>query len=245
MILVGNDPASAIYVRRKEMFCEKTGIGSKVLTLPSDIPEIKLLSLINDLNKEKNITAIIVQLPLPKHINKNKIIESIDPKKDADCLHPLNFGRFMQSGEKYSRIVPATPLGIIKLLEDYKIPIAGKNAVVVGRSNIVGKPMAYFLLNRGATVTICHSQTKNLSHFTHKADILVVAAGKKNLIKASMVKRGATVIDVGINRVGKKIFGDVDFGSVSKKASYITPVPGGVGPMTIAMLLKNTVELSK
>ncbi|OGI25450.1 MAG: bifunctional methylenetetrahydrofolate dehydrogenase/methenyltetrahydrofolate cyclohydrolase [Candidatus Moranbacteria bacterium RBG_13_45_13] len=245
MVLVGNDPASTIYVRRKGIFCEKAGIGSKTILLPEKTSEKKLLSLINKLNKDKGITAIMVQLPLPKHIDKNKIIEAIDPRKDADCLHPLNFGKFMQNREGYSVVAPATPLGIIKLLEEYKIPLAGKNAVVVGRSNIVGKPVAQMLLERDATVTVCHSQTKNLKSYTQKADILVVAVGKKNIIKANMVKRGAVVIDVGVNRAGKKLFGDVDFQNVSKKAAYISPVPGGVGPITIAMLLWNTVRLTK
>lgn len=246
MVLVGDDPASAIYVRRKGVFCEKAGIGSKTIILPAKASEKKLLGLIDKLNKDKKVSAIMVQLPLPKHIDKNKIIEAIDPKKDADCLHPLNFGRFAQEGEEYSVVAPATPLGIIKMLEEYKIPIAGKNAVVVGRSNIVGKPMAQFLLNRGATITVCHRQTKNLKSYTQKADILVVAVGKMNLIKADMVKKGVAVIDVGVNRAeNKKIHGDVDFESVSKKSAYITPVPGGVGPMTIAMLLWNTVKLAK
>ena len=246
MVLVGDDPASAIYVRRKAVFCEQAGIGSKIFTLPAKTSEKKLLDIIGTLNRNKNISAIMVQLPLPKHIDKKKIIESVDPQKDADCLHPLNFGRFAQEGEGYSIAAPATPLGIIKLLEEYKIPIAGKNAVVVGRSNIVGKPMAQFLLNRDATVTICHHHTKNLRSYTQKADILVIAVGKMNLIKADMVKKGVIVIDVGVNRAeNKKIHGDVDFASVSKKASHITPVPGGVGPMTIVMLLWNTVKLSE
>ncbi|MFH0929980.1 MAG: tetrahydrofolate dehydrogenase/cyclohydrolase catalytic domain-containing protein [Candidatus Moraniibacteriota bacterium] len=245
MVLVGDDPASAIYVRRKGIFCEKAGIGSQTLIFPAKISEAKLLSVVGKLNKDKNVSAIMVQLPLPKHIDKKKIIESIDPRKDADCLHPLNFGKFAQEGEQYSVVAPATPLGIVKLLEEYKIKIEGKNAVVVGRSNIVGKPMAQFLLNRNATVTICHHHTKNLKSYTQKADILVVAVGKPKFIKASMVKRGVVVIDVGVNRVGKKLFGDVDFASVSKKASFITPIPGGVGPVTIAMLLWNTVKLAK
>ncbi|OGI26784.1 MAG: bifunctional methylenetetrahydrofolate dehydrogenase/methenyltetrahydrofolate cyclohydrolase [Candidatus Moranbacteria bacterium RIFOXYB1_FULL_43_19] len=245
MVLVGSDPASSIYVRRKGIFCEEAGIISKTLRLPADTSEKKLLAIINKLNKDKNVSAIMVQLPLPKHINKTKIIESIDPKKDADCLHPENFGKFVQANEEYSIVAPATPFGIVRLLEEYKVKIEGKHAIVVGRSNIVGKPVAQLLLNRGATVTVCHRHTKNLAAFTRQADILVVAAGKRNLIRANMVKRGAIVIDVGVNHVGKKIFGDVDFGSVSKKASYITPVPGGVGPVTIAMLLWNTVRLAK
>ncbi|MDI6778146.1 MAG: bifunctional 5,10-methylenetetrahydrofolate dehydrogenase/5,10-methenyltetrahydrofolate cyclohydrolase [Patescibacteria group bacterium] len=245
MILVGNDPASAIYVRRKYVFCEEAGIRSNTIKLPSNTSEKKLLVIIDKLNKDKSVSAIMVQLPLPRHINKIKIIESIDPKKDADCLHPENYGKFAQVDESYSVVAPATPFGIVKLLEEYKIKIEGKHAVVVGRSNIVGKPAAQLLLNRGATVTVCHRHTKNLAAFTRQADILVVAVGKRNLIKASMVKRGTVVVDVGVNRVGKNIFGDVNFPSVSKKASYITPVPGGVGPITIAMLLWNMVRLAK
>ncbi|MDD5489186.1 MAG: bifunctional 5,10-methylenetetrahydrofolate dehydrogenase/5,10-methenyltetrahydrofolate cyclohydrolase [Candidatus Moranbacteria bacterium] len=245
MVLVGDDPASSIYVRRKGFFCAETGIVSKTLKLPADVSEKKLLKVISQLNKDKNISAIMVQLPLPKHINKIKIIEAIDPGKDADCLHPENYGKFAQVDESYSVVAPATPFGIVRLLEEYKIKIEGKHAVVVGRSNIVGKPAAQLLLNRGATVTVCHRHTKNLPAFTRQADILVVAVGKKNLIKAEMVKKGAVVVDVGVNRVGKKIFGDVDFDNVSKKASFITPVPGGVGPTTIATLLWNTVQLAR
>ena len=267
MVLIGDDPASKIYVDRKKVFCEKAGIGSQIFALSEKTSEKQVIDIIGSLNRNKNISAIMVQLPLPKHIDKNKVTENIDPKKDADCLHPLNFGRFMQVGENYSVVAPATPLGIIKLLEEYKIPIAGKYAVVVGRSNIVGKPIAQILLNRDATVTICHSRTKNLKSYTQKADILVVAAGKSNLIKADMVKKGVVVVDVGMNRAEdntransknekilsmtrkKKIsigvFGDVDFKSVSKKASFITPVPGGVGPMTIAMLLREYGEVGR
>ena len=245
MVLVGNDPASKIYVVRKKILCEKAGIGSQIFTFPEKTSEKKILDLIGSLNKSQNISAIMVQLPLPKHIDKNRVIEAIDPRKDADCLHPLNFGRFAQEGEKYSVVAPATPLGIVKMLEEYRVKIEGKNAVIVGRSNIVGKPMAQMLLNRDATVTICHRHTKNLKSYTQKADILVVAVGKINLIKADMVQKGVIVVDVGVNRDGKKIYGDVDFKSVSKKASFITPVPGGVGPMTIAMLLWNTVRLAK
>jgi methylenetetrahydrofolate dehydrogenase (NADP+)/methenyltetrahydrofolate cyclohydrolase len=245
MILVGNDPASKIYVGRKKILCEKAGIGSQIFTFPEKTSEKKILDLIGSLNKSQNITAIMVQLPLPKHIDRNKVIEAINPQKDADCLHPLNFGRFVQEGEKYSVVAPATPLGIIKMLEEYKVKIEGKNAVIVGRSNIVGKPMAQFLLNRNATVTVCHRHTKNLKSYTQKADILVVAVGKMNLITADMVQKGVVVVDVGVNRDGKKIYGDVDFKSVSKKTAFITPVPGGVGPMTIAMLLWNTVRLTE
>ena len=246
MVLVGDDPASKIYVGRKKIFCEKAGIGSQIFVLPEKTSEKKVLDLVGSLNRSQNISAIMVQLPLPKHIDKNKIIEAIDPRKDADCLHPLNFGKFAQEGEKYSVVAPATPLGIIKLLEEYKVKIEGKNAVIVGRSNIVGKPVAQMLLNRNATVTICHHHTKNLKSYTQKADILVVAVGKMHLITADMVQRGVVVVDVGMNRgENKRVFGDVDFKSVSKKASFITPVPGGVGPMTIAMLLWNTVKLAE
>ena len=166
MVLVGNDPASKIYVGRKKIFCEKAGIGSQIFTLPEKTSEKKILEIIDGLNNSQNISAIMVQLPLPKHIDKNKVIEAIDPKKDVDCLHPLNFGKFAQEGEKYSVVAPATPLGIIKLLEEYKVKIEGKNAVVVGRSNIVGKPVAQMLFNRNATVTICHSHTKNVNSYT-------------------------------------------------------------------------------
>lgn len=251
MVLVGNDLASSIYVRRKEVFCAKAGIKSKTLKFSEKISEKKLLGVIKELNKDKKISAIMVQLPLPKHIDKTKILEALDPQKDADCLHPENYGKFVQTGENHSVVAPATPFGIMKLLEEYKIKIEGKHAVVVGRSNIVGKPIAQFLLNYGATVTICHRHTKDLSAFTRQADILVVAVGKRNLIRADMVKKGSVVIDVGVNRkenrrgLASTISGDVDFASVSKKASYITPVPGGVGPVTIAMLLWNTVQLAK
>jgi methylenetetrahydrofolate dehydrogenase (NADP+) / methenyltetrahydrofolate cyclohydrolase len=245
MILIGEDLASSIYVRRKKVFCEETGIISKIMKLSAETSEKELLALIGKLNMDRNIAAIMIQLPLPKHINKTRAIEAIDPKKDADCLHPSNYGKFAQVGKKYSVVAPATPFGIVRLLEKYKIKIEGQHAVVVGRSNIVGKPAGQLLLNRGATVTICHRHTKNLAAFTRQADILVVAVGKRNLIRGNMVKKGAVVIDVGINRFGKKIFGDVDFPVVSKKASYITPVPGGVGPTTIAILLWNTVQLAK
>jgi methylenetetrahydrofolate dehydrogenase (NADP+) / methenyltetrahydrofolate cyclohydrolase len=245
MILVGEDPASSIYVRRKKVFCEEAGIISKIVKLPAKTSEKKILALIDRLNKDKNITAIMVQLPLSLHVSKRKVIESIDPKKDADCLHPENYGKFAQVDEKYSIVAPATPFGIVRLLEKYKIKIEGRHAVVVGRSNIVGKPAAQLLLNRGATITVCHRHTKNLAAYTRQADILVVAVGKRNLIRENMVKKGVVVIDVGINRFGKKIFGDVDFPAVSKKASFITPVPGGVGPITIAILLWNTVQLAR
>jgi len=245
IVLVGDNPASEIYVSSKEKTFKEVEGYCERHNLDKDVSEMDLLNLVTKLNNNPKVHGILVQLPLPKGFDTEKIITAIDPKKDADCLHPENFGKFVQANEEYSIVAPATPFGIVRLLEEYKVKIEGKHAIVVGRSNIVGKPVAQLLLNRGATVTVCHRHTKNLAAFTRQADILVVAAGKRNLIRANMVKRGAIVIDVGVNHVGKKIFGDVDFGSVSKKASYITPVPGGVGPVTIAMLLWNTVRLAK
>lgn len=246
MVLVGKDSASKIYVKNKKTACEKVEIISKEIVLPKNISENRLLNEIEKLNQNKNITGIIVQLPLPRRIDKYKILESIDPKKDADCLNHRNFGRFLQVGEKKSVVIPATAIGIIKLLEEYQTHFSGKYAVVVGYSDIVGKPFTELLLERGATVTVCHDKTKNLGKYTSQADILAVATGIRGLLKGNMVKKGAVVVDAGIHRdKNKKIHGDVDFKSVSKKASYITPVPGGVGPMTIAMLLWNTVRLAK
>jgi len=246
MVLVGNDPASKVYVKNKKSACERVGIISKEIMLEENISQNKLIGEIEKLNRDKNITGIIVQLPLPKRIDRYKILESIDPKKDADCLHHRNFGRFLQVGEKKSVVIPATAIGAIRLLEEYKIPFSGKYAVVVGYSDIVGKPLTEMLLDRGATVTVCHDKTRNLGKYTSQADILAVATGVRGLIKESMVKKGAVVIDAGIHRdKNKKIYGDADFISVSKKASYITPVPGGIGPMTVAMLLWNTVRLAE
>ena len=246
MVLVGDDPASKIYVRNKKLACEKVGIVSREIFLPENISEDKLKGEIEKLNRNKQITGIIVQLPLPKKIDRYRILESIDPEKDADCLNHHNFGRFLQVGEKKSVVIPATAIGIIKLFEEYKISLSGKYAVVVGYSDIVGKPLAEMLLGRGATVTVCHDKTKDLARYTSNADILVVATGVKGLIKGNMAKKGAVIVDAGIHRdKNKKIYGDVDFQAVSKYASYITPVPGGVGPMTVAMLLWNTARLSK
>lgn len=246
MALVGDDPASKVYVRNKKLACQEVGIISKEIFLPENISENKLICEIQKLNQNKKITGIIVQLPLPKKIDKYKILESIDPEKDADCLNHHNFGKFLQVGEKKSVVIPATAIGIIKLFEEYKIPLSGKYAVVVGYSDIVGKPLTEMLLDRGATVTVCHDKTKNLGKYTSQADILAVATGVRGLIKNGMVKKGAVVVDAGIHRdKNKKICGDVDFRAVSKKASFATPVPGGVGPMTVAMLLWNTVRLSQ
>jgi methylenetetrahydrofolate dehydrogenase (NADP+)/methenyltetrahydrofolate cyclohydrolase len=245
VILVGNDPASLTYVRNKTKECLEVGISPKDYHLPEDTPEEKLLELIGNLNKDDDIDGILVQLPLPKHINTNKILNAISPYKDVDGFHPENVGKLM-IGTPF--VEPCTPKGVIRLLEHYGISVEGKRAVVLGRSNIVGKPMAIMLLHRNATVTICHSKTKDLSEITKQADILVSAIGIPNFVKADMIKKDAVVIDVGINKVeenGKsKLVGDVDFENVKEVASYITPVPGGVGPMTRAMLLENTVNLA-
>lgn len=242
IILVGNNPASEIYVRNKIKAANYCGICANLIRKKENIKEEELIELINTLNEETTCHGIIVQLPLPKHIDEQKIIDAISYKKDVDGFGIVNKGRLFSG---LNSIESATPHGIIKLLDAYNIEIAGKNAVVVGRSNIVGKPMALLLLNRNATVTICHSQTKNLSDITKTADILVVAIGKPKFITANMVKKDAVVIDVGTNRVGEKLYGDVDFDEVSKIASYISPVPGGVGPLTIASLLENTVKAYK
>ena len=243
VILVGENPASQIYVRNKKKTAEKLGINSLSIEYPADISENELLSKIQELNNDKNITAILVQLPLPEHINKNKIIDAILPQKDVDGLTPYNLGKLFSGEEPY--VYPCTPKGILLLLDEYNIELDGKNVVVVGRSNLVGKPVAKMLLKRNATVTMCHSHTKNLSEITKTADIVVSAVGK-NVIGEKMLKSNCVVIDVGIFRdENGKISGDVDFENVSKISAYISPVPGGVGPMTIASLMLNTVELAK
>ncbi|MBI2549745.1 bifunctional methylenetetrahydrofolate dehydrogenase/methenyltetrahydrofolate cyclohydrolase FolD [Candidatus Woesearchaeota archaeon] len=241
-ILVGENPASKVYVDIKRKTCDEVGIYSELYKLPEETTEKELLQLIGRLNKSEKIHGILVQLPLPRRINEEKVLEAIALEKDVDGFSLVNVGR-LASGREAA--VPCTPKGVIRLLEEYGIDLAWKNAVVIGRSNIVGKPTALLLLNRNATVTICHSKTADLPHYTKKADILVAAAGKPKLVKADMVKEGAVVIDVGINRVEGKLVGDVDFASVKEKASYITPVPGGVGPMTVAMLIENTLERYK
>ena len=243
VILVGEDPASQTYVNSKEKSCHTAGIASIVKRLPASTSEAELLSLINTLNLDTTVDGILVQLPVPKHIDSTKIIEAIDPRKDVDGFHPFNVGRLMAGLDGF---VPCTPYGVMKLLEEYKIEVRGLNACVIGASNIVGKPMMNLLLNASATVEICRSSTRNLKEHTLKADLIVVGVGKPNLLTEDMVCEGAIVIDVGINRNAEgKIVGDVDFANVSKKCSYITPVPGGVGPMTIAMLLTNTVKSAK
>lgn len=239
IVMIGKNPASSIYVGGKEKACNEIGILCRRINLSESVSEIDLLDAINKLNSDSKVHGILVQLPLPKHIDEKMIINSILPDKDVDGFSPIHVG-FLAAGEP--RFVPATALGCIKLIESTGVPIAGKNAVVVGRSNIVGKPVALMLLERNATVTICHSKTKNIGDYVKNADILVVAVGKPGVIKGRMVKKGAVVIDVGINRLpGGAIAGDVDFDSVSKVAGWITPVPGGVGPMTIACLMENVL----
>lgn len=243
VILVGDDPASQIYVKNKKKTAENLGINSIVINYPSNISENILLDKIQELNNDNKITAILVQLPLPKHIDKFKIIDAIAPEKDVDGLTPYNSGKLFSGEEPY--VYPCTPKGILLLLDEYNIELAGKHVVVIGRSNLVGKPVAQMLLNRNATVTMCHSHTKNLSDITKTADIVVSAVGK-NIIGEKMLKSDCVVVDVGIFKdINGKICGDVDFASASKIAAYISPVPGGVGPMTIASLMLNTVELAE
>ncbi|MFW5981910.1 MAG: bifunctional methylenetetrahydrofolate dehydrogenase/methenyltetrahydrofolate cyclohydrolase FolD [Halanaerobiaceae bacterium] len=242
VVLVGDDPASETYVKFKERAANEIGIKSRVLKRSADITQEELIQLIKDLNQDKEVDGILVQLPLPNHINEEIIIETIDPGKDVDGFHPINTGRLFSGQTENIYFEACTPKGIIELLERKNIDIEGKKAVIVGRSNIVGKPIAHLLLERNATVTICHSRTKDLAKETLSADILIAAVGKAEFISGDMVKEGAVIIDVGINRVNGKLLGDVDFDSASKKASYITPVPGGVGPMTIAMLMENTLK---
>lgn len=241
-VIVGDDPAARAYVNMKEKVAKKLGIDSTVHQLPEDVEEKELLNLITDLNNDYRVDGILIQLPLPDHIDQNKVIETIEPTKDVDGFHPLNTGRLFSNIEHGVRMVPCTPLGSLELIKSTGIDIKGKKAVIVGHSNIVGKPMAHLLMDQFATVTVCHIYTEDLAAETREADILISAAGKPNLITADMVKEGAVVIDIGINKVDDEIVGDVDFEAVKEKAGYITPVPGGAGPMTIAMLMKNTVR---
>ncbi|MFA6989645.1 MAG: bifunctional 5,10-methylenetetrahydrofolate dehydrogenase/5,10-methenyltetrahydrofolate cyclohydrolase [Candidatus Gastranaerophilaceae bacterium] len=242
VIAVGNDPASEVYVKRKDEDAKQAGINSFIIKMPESISQIQLELKIDEFNNEKNINAILVQFPLPKHINTFDIIQRIRPDKDVDGLHPLNVGKLQTGLEPYA--IACTPLGIITLLEAYNIKVEGKHVVIVGRSNLVGKPLASLMLQKNATVTICHSKTQNIQNITSTADILVSAIGQPGLIKADWIKEGAVVIDVGINRNDEgKLCGDVDFEEVKAKASYITPVPGGVGLMTRAMLVFNTLNL--
>lgn len=243
VVLVGNDPASKVYVRNKKLACDKVGIISKEILFDENISQNELVSAIKDLNNDNKINGILVQLPLPRHLDEKEIIRSIDPMKDVDAFHPVNVGKIMIGEYDF---LPCTPAGIVDLIDSTGVDICGKNCVVVGRSNIVGKPMAMLLTNRSGTVTVCHSKTNKLIEFTKKADILVAAVGVANFINAGMVKPGAVVIDVGINRMQDgRLCGDVDFASVERVAGYITPVPGGVGPMTIAKLMENTLRAAE
>lgn len=248
VVLVGEDPASAVYVRNKNKACEKAGIVSETIRLPEDTSEEDLLNLIEQLNTDPQYHGILVQLPLPDHINETKVIEIINPLKDVDCFHPANVGKLI-SGQPY--VLPCTPAGILRLLQANDISTEGKHVVIIGRSNIVGKPLANLLIQKSSqansTVTVVHSRTKNIAHYTRQADILIAAMGKANFVTEDMIKENVVIIDVGINRIsadnekGYILAGDVDFNNVLPKVSKITPVPGGVGPMTIAMLLKNTL----
>ena len=243
VILVGNDPASQVYVGMKAKACKESGIYSVVHEFPETISQKELLETIQMINKNPNIHGLLIQLPLPKHIDTTKVLEAVDPSKDVDGFHPYNVGRLVAGLDSFA---PCTPLGVMEMFKEYNIDVKGLDACVVGASNIVGKPMQALLLNEFATVDICHIYTKNLADHTKRADIVIVGVGKINLITADMIKDGAIVVDIGINKNEEgKLVGDVDFENVSKKASYITPVPGGVGPMTIAMLLKNTIKAVK
>lgn len=242
VIIVGDNPASQIYVSSKEKACKKAGIESKTIALPGNASQKELINEIVKANKDKSINGILIQLPLPSHMNAKEVIDAIDPEKDVDGLHVVNQGKLLLDEKG---IVPCTPKGIMTLLDEYHVDLAGKNAVVIGRSMLVGKPIALLLLQRNATVTIAHSKTKNLKELCLNSDIIVAAVGKPKMITADMVKEGAVIIDVGINRLQDTIVGDVDFYNVSKIAYRITPVPGGVGPMTIASLLQNVVECYK
>ena len=243
VILVGDDPASRVYVRNKKLACEYTGINSFEYYLPAETTENELIKLIEKLNHDNKVSGILCQLPVPEHINEDAVINAIDPKKDVDAFHPVNVGKIMTGNYDF---VPCTPAGVMELINESGIDVSGKECVVVGRSNIVGKPMAMLLLHKHGTVTICHSRTKELAKKTRNADILVAAVGIPEFIKGDMIKPGAVVIDVGINRIApKKLVGDVEFDAAKEIAGAITPVPGGVGPMTIAMLMKNTIKAAE
>jgi methylenetetrahydrofolate dehydrogenase (NADP+)/methenyltetrahydrofolate cyclohydrolase len=246
-VLVGEDPASQVYVRMKEKACGEIGIMSRGLRPPADIPQDELIAQLEELNRDPAIHGILVQLPLPKHLNTAEVLGHVSPEKDVDGFHPLNLGKLLSAKywDELPKFVPCTPAGVIKLIDSTGVEIEGKQAVVVGRSIIVGKPVAMLLLARQATVTMCHSRTRDLGAVTREADILVVAAGVPRLIKGEMIKPGAVVIDVGVNRLEEGLVGDVDFEQAKEVAGYLTPVPGGVGPMTITMLLANTVRAAR
>ena len=242
VIMVGEDPASAVYVRNKERAAAKLGMNGNVIRLPEETSEEELIALVEKLNQDETVHGILVQLPLPKAINEKNVLNAINPEKDVDGFHPINAGKLLIGEKTY---IPCTPKGVIRLLKTTGVDLNGKNAVVIGRSNIVGKPMALLLLRENCTVTIAHSRTRNLAEITKNADILVAAVGKPNFVSGDMVKEGAIVIDVGINRVEDKLIGDVNYAEAAEKASFITPVPGGVGAMTIAMLMENAVEAAE
>ncbi|MFB1341312.1 bifunctional methylenetetrahydrofolate dehydrogenase/methenyltetrahydrofolate cyclohydrolase FolD [Helicobacter pylori] len=239
VILVGKDPASITYVNMKIKACQRVGMDFDLKTLQEDITEAELLSLIKDYNTDQNISGVLVQLPLPRHIDTKMILEAIDPNKDVDGFHPLNIGKLCTQKESF---LPATPMGVMRLLEHYHIGIKGKDVAIIGASNIIGKPLSMLMLNAGASVSVCHILTKDISFYTQNADIVCVGVGKPDLIKASMLKKGAVVVDIGINHLNDgRIVGDVDFNNAQKVAGFITPVPKGVGPMTIVSLLENTL----
>jgi len=239
VVIVGDDPASRVYVNNKKKACEEVGFTSYEYALPAETTEAELLALVDKLNKDDKVNGILVQLPVPKHINETAVINAISPDKDVDAFHPVNVGKIMIGDYAF---LPCTPAGVMELIDSTGVEIAGKSCVVIGRSNIVGKPMSMLLLHRSGTVTICHSKTKNLKEICANADILVAAVGRPNFVTGDMIKEGAVVIDVGINRLENgKLCGDVNYEEAEKKAAFITPVPGGVGPMTIAMLMKNTL----
>ncbi len=239
VILVGKDPASITYVNMKIKACERVGMDFDLKTLQENITEAELLSLIKDYNTDQNISGVLVQLPLPRHIDTKMILEAIDPSKDVDGFHPLNIGKLCTQKESF---LPATPMGVIRLLKHYHIGIKGKDVAIIGASNIIGKPLSMLMLNAGASVSVCHILTKDISFYTQNADIVCVGVGKPDLIKASMLKKGAVVVDIGINHLNDgRIVGDVDFNNAQKVAGFITPVPKGVGPMTIVSLLENTL----
>ena len=243
MVLVGNDPASRVYVNNKKKACEEIGVYSEEYTMPEETTQEQLLELVETLNNSDKVHGILVQLPLPKHLDEKAVINAINPKKDVDAFHPVNVGKIMIGDFDF---VPCTPAGVMELIYESGIEVSGKECVVIGRSNIVGKPQAMLLLHKNGTVTVCHSKTKDLKEVTRRADILVAAVGRAKFVTSDMVKEGAVVIDVGMNRdENGKLCGDVDFEAVKEVAGAITPVPGGVGPMTIAMLMKNTVKAAQ
>lgn len=245
IFLVGNDPASQVYVQKKQEFCQRVGIEVDVEKVAKEISQEDFLKRIYQANLDIEINAILIQLPLPKKLKEKEILLALDPKKDVDCLHPENFGIFCQYGKKGARVLPATALAVMKIFEEFAFDLEGKDIVMIGNSNIVGKPLSMMLSAENATVTLCQKKTQDLISYTSRADILITATGVRSLIKKDMIKEGAIIIDIGITREEGQIFGDVDFEKVSQKASWITPVPGGVGPITVAVLAENVLKLTK